>query len=817
MSIGGFDQEIIQDFLTESGELLDQLEGDLVELETRPEDPELLNQIFRALHTIKGSASFLALTNLVEIAHAAESALNAARSGQVVLGRPAMDLLLESTDLLKAQFEQLHAGDTDLRKAEPALVQKLEAIADGRDPTENTASQTATATLEPDAGTRGSDSPPQEVPVEFGPFGSRVTRLELPSDKADLIEFLVPDLEETLDKIDEQLSALAEHAAAEDSCRALEELGDSLAKNAEFFDVAPMLAMSRALLDTTRILPNAGPESLDAILPRMKVITALLGEQTRNLNDRRILEWDAETLLDRLAQASKGSADVPVPAPESALEDLLRFDGVLRGDAEPATQATPAPGTNAAAAARTETPTPPADPEFTGKSGTSPVASPATSPPTSPATLPGGTEAPIPAAPSGAAPAISSQRKPAAVEQTIRVEVARLESLMNLVGELVLQKNRVAAISRRLSNNAAVDADEREAFETAGGDLDRVTGDIQLAVMRTRMQPLDKLFGKYPRLIRDLAGKTGKDIKLEIKGGDTEVDKSVIEELGDPLVHLMRNSADHGLEPPEERAKAGKSKTGTITLDAAHEGSQVSIRIIDDGRGLNRDRIAAKAVERGLVTEAEIGLLSDQDVARFIFLPGFSTVDQVSDLSGRGVGMDVVRTNIEKLKGSIDVNTTPGQGTVFTISIPLTVAIMPAMMVAIGEETYAIPLGNILEIVKPDEAQVYSIGEHPVMRLRDTVLPLVSGAEVFDLPGDEAPPTPFAVVLSLNDKKVGLLVSKPLGQQEIVIKPLDSTGASKGPVSGATVRDDGGVSLIVDVPELVRLAEGRQIALNPAA
>jgi two-component system chemotaxis sensor kinase CheA len=358
----------------------------------------------------------------------------------------------------------------------------------------------------------------------------------------------------------------------------------------------------------------------------------------------------------------------------------------------------------------------------------------------------------------------------------------------------------------------------------AAGNLDRVAADIQLAVMRTRMQPLDKLFGKYPRLIRDLSRKTGKQIELVIEGGETEVDKSVIEELGDPLVHLMRNSADHGLEPPEERVATGKGPVGTITLSAANEGGSVKVLVKDDGRGLRREKIAGKAIERGLVSEADVANLSDKDVFNFIFLPGFSTADAVSDLSGRGVGMDVVRTNIEKLKGTIELSSTPGAGTTITITIPLTLAILPAMLVGVADEVYAIPLDAILEIVRPTAEQLTSIGDHPVMRLRETVLPLIKGSDALALPPDkQSAEQPFAVVLTQNDKRVGLMVSRLIGQQEIVVKSLDALATGGGPgggtggqparrehaaISGATVRDDGGVSLIVDIAALIRRAEG---------
>ncbi|MEM7622707.1 MAG: chemotaxis protein CheA, partial [Planctomycetota bacterium] len=411
-----------------------------------------------------------------------------------------------------------------------------------------------------------------------------------------------------------------------------------------------------------------------------------------------------------------------------------------------------------------------------------------------------------------AKPATGNARQQTPPEQTLRVEVSRLESLMNLVGELVLQKNRVCDLADRATGSKALDHDLSEGFEVVSNTLSRITSEIQVAVMRTRMQPLDKLFGKYPRLIRDLATKTGKEIRLIIEGGETEVDKSVIENLGDPLVHIMRNSSDHGLEGPEEREAAGKDRCGTITLAASQRGNHVEIQIKDDGRGLNRERISEKAVERGLTTVEEIEAMSDNEVGRFIFLPGFSTAAEVSDLSGRGVGMDVVLTNIRKLEGEIDVHTETGVGTIITITIPLTVAIMPAMMVRVHEEQYAVPLASIIEIVRPDDAQLSTILESQVIRLRDRVLPVIDAAKALAVPegdriesaktgGDDAPK--LCLVLESSGRRVGVLVTSVVGQQEIVIKPLES-GEKSAAVSGATVRNDGGVSLIVDVASIVR-------------
>jgi two-component system chemotaxis sensor kinase CheA len=399
--------------------------------------------------------------------------------------------------------------------------------------------------------------------------------------------------------------------------------------------------------------------------------------------------------------------------------------------------------------------------------------------------------------------------KEVAGDQTIRVEVGRLESLLNLVGELVLQKNRVSALSRQLAVHDSTPQDMRESFTQAYGSLDRVTSDLQAAVMKTRMQPLDKIFGKYPRIIRDLARKLGKQINLVIEGGETEVDKSVIEELGDPLVHLIRNSCDHGVELPDVRTKAGKPELGTVRLRACHRGSHVQILISDDGKGLGKEKIVEKAIEKGLYTAEQLAQMTEKDIYRIIFAAGFSTADKISDVSGRGVGMDVVRTNIEKLKGTIELYSEPGKGTTVEILIPLTVAIMSAMMVGVGDEIYAVPLSNIVEIVRPEAEQLASITQRPVLRLRDRVLPLLSAAELFSVPPEKAGKAPFAVVLELSDKTVGLLVDRLIGQQEIVIKPLNEMLDKGGPVSGATVRDDGGVSLIVDIARLFQIAEQR--------
>ncbi|MCC6284954.1 MAG: chemotaxis protein CheA [Phycisphaerales bacterium] len=793
MTTGSFDPEIMQDFLTESGELLERLEVDLVALEATPTEPELLNTVFRALHTIKGSASFLSLTHLVAIAHVAESVLNSARSGSVVIDARAMNQLLAAVDLIKEHMAQIRAGES-LSSPDPRLVDSLRAIGEGRgELSDPRPAGLATSTVTPH--TDGSTSRP----------------LALGEGKRDLLEFLLSDLDETIGRIAGCAGALGADASAHHSAEELSELAESLARSVDYFEMPGLTRLARSLGEaSTGVNASVDPAVLAHLIRRIDSIVDLLRRTSEGLRRGVVLEWPIDTLCARISALARGELPDTLGAPPGSAEDASRMDGVFGAAGPSASAGTGTPATDKAAPVMSEGgPGEAAAGHATDVSPSATASTPAESPPQSES----GTRAD--AAPGHNRAKGNAAGKPgdASVhgDQTIRVEVGRLEALMNLVGELVLQKNRVNALARRVSLHSSLDPDLRDGMGLAACDLDRVTGDIQVAVMRTRMQPLDKIFGRYPRLIRDLAGKTGKKIHLVIEGGETEVDKSVIEELGDPLVHLMRNSADHGLEPPEERQAAGKGDTGTIRLRASHEGSHVRIEVGDDGRGLIREKIARKALERGLVTEAELPGLSDREVFRFIFEAGFSTASQVSDLSGRGVGLDVVRTNVLKLKGSVDLDSAPGTGTTFVITIPLTVAIMTAMMVGVGQEIYAVPLDSIIEIVRPRPEEMSTIRSAPVMRLRDAVLPLIDAGEAFHQPAEQRKANPFAVVLANGDRRVGLMVSRLIGQQEIVIKPLDGAGQD-GPLSGATVRDDGGVSLIVDVPRLIKLGEDRVAA-----
>ncbi|WP_434511457.1 chemotaxis protein CheW [Desulfitobacterium sp. AusDCA] len=385
---------------------------------------------------------------------------------------------------------------------------------------------------------------------------------------------------------------------------------------------------------------------------------------------------------------------------------------------------------------------------------------------------------------------------------TIRVDTARMDNLINLVGEMVITRTRLVQIGLDLKDQYKMDALVNNLNET-NVYLGRLMNDLQESVMRLRMVPIGTVFSRFPRLVRDLARKTDKEIELVLKGEDTELDKTVVEVIGDPLMHLIRNSVDHGIEQPQERLAAGKPEIGQITLDAYHEGNHIAILISDDGEGLDLGKIRKKGIEKGLIGEREE--LADREIANLIFLPGFSTADKVTDISGRGVGMDVVKKALNNLGGMIDIDTRRGQGTTFTIRLPLTLAIIQALLVEVSEEIYAIPLSSVLETLLVNRKEIKMVGNLPMVQLRGNTLPLISLQEKFDLPTPENPGEEvFVVVVGLGDKALGIIVDGLRGQQEIVIKSLGELLNNLPGIAGATILGDGKVTLILDIGSLIQ-------------
>ncbi len=656
-------QEILQDFLVEAFELIEQLDQDLVELENNPDDLELLNRIFRVAHTIKGSSSFLNFDILTELTHHMEDVLNKARKEELKVTPEVMDVVLPSIDMMKGLLTQIRDTGTDQDGIEIAdIVVKLDAISKGED---------ASAAGSSDA----------------------------------------PTTQETSDN-----SGAGPETKSDENQKGESGYVDPLADEPEL-DYA-----------------NMTEEEVEAEIARL-------------LKKRQ--EAD---------KAKRAQKDGKVTVTENASADDVKINASAT---ETEKKPTPAPAQN--------------KPKTPAKSG-------------------------------GKTPAKAAPAKPT-VEQTIRVDVKRLDHLMNLIGELVLGKNRLMKIND--------DVEERYEGEEFLEELNQVvsmislvTTDLQIAVMKTRMLPIGKVFNKFPRMIRDLSRELNKKIDLQIEGEETELDKSIVEEIGDPLVHIIRNSCDHGIETPEERVAKGKPELGTINLKAYNEGNHIVIQITDDGKGLDAEALKQKSIEKGIITQKEADQMSNKEAFGLIFKPGFSTAAKVTNVSGRGVGMDVVKTNIEKLNGIIDIESEINVETTMKLKIPLTLAIIQALLVGVQEEYYAIPLASVLETVRITSEEIYTVENRQVLRLRDEVLSLVHLADIFDVEKvfDNHDHT-YVVVLGLAESKIGVIVDSLVGQEEIVIKNLGEYLKGMDGIAGATIRGDGGVTLIVDVAAIMHMAK----------
>ncbi|ECV9671139.1 hybrid sensor histidine kinase/response regulator [Campylobacter jejuni] len=614
-------QEILEDFLVEAFELVEQIDHDLVELESNPEDLELLNRIFRVAHTVKGSSSFLNFDVLTKLTHHMEDVLNKARHGELKITPDIMDVVLESIDRMKTLLNSIRDNGNDTA-----------------------------------------------IGMDIGPICARLT-------------------------------AISEGEA-------------------------PSSAESNEA-------PVEAPKEEPAPAPEPEV-------DVNQLSDSEV-----EAEIERLLKVRKA-------------EDQARR---AQKKQNPKPAATPKP---AAAAPKAE-----------------------------------GGEKKVPASGGGGG----------GMDQTIRVEVKRLDHLMNLIGELVLGKNRLLKIYD--------DVEERyegekflEELNQVVSQLSIITTDVQLAVMKTRMQPIAKVFNKFPRVVRDLSRELGKQIELEITGEETELDKSIVEEIGDPIMHMIRNSCDHGVEDPATRAANGKPEKGIVQLKAYNEGNHIVVEITDDGKGLDPNGLKIKAIEKNLITEREADQMTDKEAFALIFKPGFSTAAKVTNVSGRGVGMDVVKTNIEKLNGVIEIDSELGKGSSFKLKIPLTLAIIQSLLVGTQEEYYAIPLASVLETVRVPIDDIYTIEGKNVLRLRDEVLSLVRLSDVFGVKqvlesGDQT----YVVVIGVAESKLGIIVDTLVGQEEIVIKSMGDYLQNIQGIAGATIRGDGRVTLIIDVGAMMDMAK----------
>lgn len=734
----GADEEILQDFLVEAGEILELLSEQLVELESRPDDMNLLNAIFRGFHTVKGGAGFLQLNELVECCHIAENVFDILRKGERRVDSALMDVVLEALDAVNSMFTEVRER-TDLTPATPELLAALARLAEpaGAD-----------------------DAAPVEAHAEPEPEPEPEPAVEAEEAAGDITD---TEFEQLLGALGESPAPMAAAASSDEiTDDEFESLLDQLHGKGQF--VAPDVVVA----------------------PAAPAVSASAAAAT---GSDEITDDEFESLLDQLH--GKGQfAPPPVSAPatpEAVAESAAAPSGDITDDEfEALLDQLHGKGKFVEPEAiKPVTPAPAAKPVEPAKAAAKPAAKPAAK--VEPAKAPA---APV------AAPVAEKAAPPSEAETTVRVDTARLDEIMNMVGELVLVRNRLV----RLGSSSG-----DEAMSKAVSNLDVVTADLQTAVMKTRMQPIKKVFGRFPRLVRDLARNLKKEINLELVGEETDLDKNLVEALADPLVHLVRNAVDHGIETPEEREASGKARGGKVILSAEQEGDHILLSISDDGKGMDADVLRAKAVEKGLLDKDAADRLNEFECYNLIFAPGFSTKTEISDVSGRGVGMDVVKTKISQLNGTVNVFSVKGQGSKIVIKVPLTLAIMPTLMVMLANQAFAFPLVNVNEIFHLDLSRTNVVDGQEVVIVRDKALPLFylkrwligSAAHVEQGEG-------HVVILTVGSQRIGFVVDQLVGQEEVVIKPLGKMLQGTPGMSGATITGDGRIALILDVPSMLK-------------
>lgn len=678
--------EIMQDFLLEAGEILELLNEQTVELESNPDDKDLLNAVFRSFHTIKGGAGFLGIDALVTVCHTAENVFDVLRQGQRLVDAELMDVVLEVLDVVNHMFGQIRSAE-DPTPADENLITRL-----------NTFS-VAAEVIEP------------------------VAKTHLP-----------------LKEATEQVARSNEHAAPGDETPAVIKGSGSIDEITE--------DEFEALLDELHNKDSHAyvlkqDEQTNAVAAG--TVTLLPNNDIAQANDN-ITDAEFEALLDDL-QANRAGAFKQIDA--SKQQEAKQSEQVAAEDKIVDIQLLEKQVTNTNADKIVDKPN-------------------------------------------------TAKQQAPQTETTVRVETATLDRIMNMVGELVLVRNRLSNLEAEIGHD--------EMSKTVN-NLDVVTADLQTYVMKTRMQPIKKVFGRFPRVVRDLARSLNKEVVLEMIGEETDLDKNLVEALADPLVHLVRNSVDHGVEMPDVREAAGKPRQGTVVLSAEQEGDHILLTIQDDGAGIDADVLRQKVVEKGLMDEDAVSRLSNKEVYNLIFLPGFSTKQEISDISGRGVGMDVVKTRINQLNGMIDIDSTRGKGTIMSIKVPLTLAIMPTLMVKLGEQqqTFALPLVNVNEIIELDTKRINKVDGQPVIIVRGKPIPLFYLNGLLHNSGmTYEAGSAHVVIVSVGTSHVGLLVDKLLGREEVVIKPLGAMLQGTRGLAGATITGNGKIALIVDLPGLIQ-------------
>lgn len=778
------DEDILQDFLVEAGEILELLSEQLVQLENNPDDSDLLNAIFRGFHTVKGGAGFLSLEELVDVCHQAENLFDLLRNGQRQVNPDMMDNILQALDVINEMFTQVQNREP-LTPADSSLIEKL--------------SHFCSQEYDPDASNNDmSHVAEHDVTLTGDHSDNKTTAQQTHSaDKSQVEDRQNESISSTSDLranadlfievdglnqiTDHQETSSIEEISEGEFEALLDELhGDGKGPNSSDFiattsDLPPEQVDGdditeddfEALLDELH-----GKGSFDSGLPQNKpsstsppsveypsasnAIKQSNQSQSESTADDEITDEEFETLLDNLHGEGQGPNRSVAPS-----------DKPKKSDPQPSIVAPATP-------AKVEPPK-----KDTISSNKQIESQPTTkAKPTSSANKGAGSQA-------------------VQTETTVRVDTKRLDQIMNMVGELVLVRNRLVSLG------ISIDSED---MSKAISNLDVVTADLQGAVMKTRMQPIKKVFGRFPRVVRDLARSLKKEIDLQLVGEDTDLDKNLVEALADPLVHLVRNSVDHGIEMPAERVAAGKPRTGSVKLSASQEGDHILLTIEDDGAGMDPEKLKRIAIDRGVLDVDAAARMSDNDAYNLIFAPGFSTKVEISDISGRGVGMDVVKTKITQLNGTVFIDSQLGKGTVLEIKVPLTLAILPTLMVMVGKQTFALPLAAVSEIFHLDLSKTNIVDGQLTIIVREKAIPLFylqhwlvkeSGAPIGEGQG-------HIVIVQIGNQQVGFVVDSLIGQEEVVIKPLDALLQGTPGMAGATITSDGGIALILDIPNLLK-------------
>ena len=731
------DEDILLDFQVEAGEILEQLQEQLVDLENNPQDAELLNAIFRGYHTVKGGAGFLALTELVEVCHGAENVFDVMRNGQRTLTPELMDVILQATDVVVDMFENVKLR-LPLVAAPANLIDVLHKLS----------------------------NPEQEGEEIFVAPYEETSSQAIPKNDSDAD---ASSDEITEDEFDSLLDEF--HGKPESTAQATKPQTDELAsQSSSNNDISD--DEFEALLDDLH-----GSGSFNTEKVASKPIEAAITESASSLNDDdEISDDEFEALLDNLHGKGKAPA-LPETNKQSAKEQSANIETVSKSSTD---QSGSTKDKNTSDIK--EKPVVASNPIECKPPEATKIVAP--------------NKTPLPTKVSSEAKKADQKPAPSQAETTVRVDTKRLDQIMNMVGELVLVRNRLLSLGVNIAD---------ESMTKAIANLDVVTGDLQGAVMKTRMQPIKKVFGRFPRVVRDLARTLKKEITLVLEGEDTDLDKNLVEALADPLVHLVRNSVDHGIEMPDDREASGKPRMGTVKLAASQEGDHILLTIADDGKGMDAEKLKEIAISRGVLDADSAARMSDVEAFSLIFAPGFSTKTEISDISGRGVGMDVVKTKINQLNGSVNINSSLGQGTTLEIKVPLTLAILPTLMIVVSEQTFALPLGAVNEIINMDLNKTNTVDNQLTMTVRSKAIPL------FYLNDWLNPHRPsksrsqgHVVVVQMGTQQLGFVVDSLIGQEEVVIKPLDSLLQGTPGMAGATITSDGGIALILDIPSLLK-------------